>query len=164
MGVEVGMRESSPRSQSDLMSKGLKGVIVHRERLSRHVSSSRKVFLRLGEPEDRQRNQRPQNRGRKDDRSNLFTKTSRGDAGLSRNVLRSAVPRISFGFLVKLGDFVLLNGERHLGVSNGVAWKRTQARSRSVLLFINLSDQTHLVLEELERELGKVELEKSGVD
>ncbi|GJV43302.1 hypothetical protein Tco_1427838 [Tanacetum coccineum] len=48
---------------------------------------------------------------------------------------------------------------------NGVAWKRYPSpKYRSSITIHDLVDQTHLVLEELERELGKVELEKSGVD
>ncbi|GJW30674.1 hypothetical protein Tco_0047549 [Tanacetum coccineum] len=48
---------------------------------------------------------------------------------------------------------------------NGVAWKRYPSpKYRSSITIHDLVDQTHLVLEELERELGKVELEKSGAD
>ncbi|GJT63929.1 hypothetical protein Tco_1015409 [Tanacetum coccineum] len=42
--------------------------------------------------------------------------------------------------------------------------RRTRARSRSGITIHEFGDQTHLVLDELERELGMVELEKSGVD
>ncbi|GJW13227.1 hypothetical protein Tco_0017360 [Tanacetum coccineum] len=138
--VEIGM-PLSDNFKSGLVNH-VCGSFVHRERRSRHVLSSRKVFLRLGESEDRlvardRQGERPRNLARMEILKNLINFEARDCLfqGAFLSWLLEGFSKVwSEEFEVLYRNTLRGSDCFHITfVSNGVAWKRTGARSRSLV-------------------------------